>query len=577
MNIQKDIQAKACIEQFLVKDFEFDSPFMDFCFNLDNCPAEMQKTIYFLSSKVNFIYGNDLLKENPFELFAWFVTGERTLGFSDLSIDDCNEINKISEFTKNHLIKGRLLDICGIKEKNKDKQLLAANNYIEYVKSQLLQEKNYSICRALERSIYLYSKNDNHKFWAILNDFIFNVKYRDTDQKIIIFAEIGRCVQKLNKELKQIFVPEFENTVSNIHEINDPALWIIRYLIDYFKKKKLQDKLKAWRIRYADLCIEIDKKYPHCYNYLKDAINVLDDTEDADKINQIRFLLEESYKRIYSQMNMVEHPIDSKIINMIDNYRILVEQQFDTITTGIGQFLFYINHFTPVSKEEFEKQQNSDARPLFNCVNNILFDENGSIVYESSKASPIETEEYLMSQFMIQHYSIVASVFFDVWRRKGKVDDELKLLLKEITHSNLLIPYDRSDVVYDILLKGLTDNEYKTCVFALLAQFENGCRLYLKNHCNIYPIITKGGQSVEIDLNHMVVQKGTKENKFRKKISELIGLDLTTNIEYLACRKLSGNLRNKNYHSGFDDTSKYTLNELALFYLLIKAYCMGYE
>ena len=36
MNIQKDIQAKACIEQFLVKDFEFDSPFMDFCFNLDN-------------------------------------------------------------------------------------------------------------------------------------------------------------------------------------------------------------------------------------------------------------------------------------------------------------------------------------------------------------------------------------------------------------------------------------------------------------------------------------------------------------------------------------------------------------
>ncbi|UKI51944.1 MAG: hypothetical protein L6V79_07290 [Clostridium sp.] len=75
---------------------------------------------------------------------------------------------------------------------------------------------------------------------------------------------------------------------------------------------------------------------------------------------------------------------------------------------------------------------------------------NGSIVYESSKASPIETEEYLMSQFMIQHYSIVASVVLMYGGEKEKVDDELKLLLKEITHSNLLIPYDRSDVVYDI-------------------------------------------------------------------------------------------------------------------------------
>lgn len=178
---------------------------------------------------------------------------------------------------------------------------------------------------------------------------------------------------------------------------------------------------------------------------------------------------------------------------------------------------------------------------------------------------------------MTQHFEIIANVYFYVWQKDKKVDNELKEFLKTITRSNVLISNDRSDIVYNILLKGLTDNSYRTCVFDLLAQFENGCRLYLKNYCKLYPTIIKGGQTVNIDLNHMLVQKGSNENKFRQKIAELIGFDLTTNIEYLACRRLTGNLRNNNYHSGYGDIETYTLNEVTLFFMLLKAYCMGYD
>ena len=577
MDIQESIQMNEHIEDYLVRNFEFDSPFFDHYFNLNKCSESMKRVFDFLFNKVNFIYGCKLLEENPFELFAYFVTGERTLGFTDLTDSDIDEIEQIIVLSDNPIIKGRFYDICGIKKKDKRIQLLAADNYINYVKSNLLQGKNHSLYCSFERAIYLYSKNDSKKFWLFLDESIFDIQYKNKDQKMVFFYYILQVFGNLNKEVKPTYIPEFEDMVADVNDINDPALEIIRYLITYFKKKKIPEKLNLWRNKYADLCIEIDKSHPYCYNYLKKAIECLDPTSDADKINQLRFLLDDSYKRTYSQMNMVEHKIDNDIIKKIDEFREIVQKKFDEFTNGATQLLFFINSFIPVSKDEFEKHLKTHNGSLFNCVNNILFDDKGSIVYESATASDGETLEYLMSECMTQHFEIIANVYFYVWQKDKKVDNELKEFLKTITRSNVLISNDRSNIVYNILLKGLTDNSYRTCVFDLLAQFENGCRLYLKNYCKLYPTIIKGGQAVNIDLNHMLVQKGSNENKFRQKIAELIGFDLTTNIEYLACRRLTGNLRNNNYHSGYGDIETYTLNEVTLFFMLLKAYCMGYD
>ena len=144
MDIQESIQMNEHIEDYLVRNFEFDSPFFDHYFNLNKCSESMKRVFDFLFNKVNFIYGCKLLEENPFELFAYFVTGERTLGFTDLTDSDIDEIEQIIVLSDNPIIKGRFYDICGIKKKDKRIQLLAADNYINYVKSNLLQGKNHS-------------------------------------------------------------------------------------------------------------------------------------------------------------------------------------------------------------------------------------------------------------------------------------------------------------------------------------------------------------------------------------------------------------------------------------------------
>jgi hypothetical protein len=108
-----------------------------------------------------------------------------------------------------------------------------------------------------------------------------------------------------------------------------------------------------------------------------------------------------------------------------------------------------------------------------------------------------------------------------------------------------------------------------------LSQFEYGCRHYLKVHKKIYPVERKGGREDLVDLNKILVQKGEHENRFRKAMVELLGEDLTLEIEYLSCRPLSANLRNRNYHDGRRTGEGYTLDEMVLFFLLLKAYCLG--
>ena len=64
---------------------------------------------------------------------------------------------------------------------------------------------------------------------------------------------------------------------------------------------------------------------------------------------------------------------------------------------------------------------------------------------------------------------------------------------------------------------------------------------------------------------------------FRKHIDDLLGEDLAQHIDYLACKELGGNLRNKYAHEGYGDDSQFSFDEIILFCLLIKAYCMGYD
>ena len=110
----------------------------------------------------------------------------------------------------------------------------------------------------------------------------------------------------------------------------------------------------------------------------------------------------------------------------------------------------------------------------------------------------------------------------------------------------------------------------------MISQFEYGLREYLKVYKKQYPIIKKGSEYYNIDLNNMLVNK-SKNEVFRRHIVEILGEDLTQEIEFLCCRPLGPNLRNRNYHDGYGDIDYYKKEEMILFFMILKVYCLGYD
>ena len=121
-----------------------------------------------------------------------------------------------------------------------------------------------------------------------------------------------------------------------------------------------------------------------------------------------------------------------------------------------------------------------------------------------------------------------------------KLDDKIKDLLKQIISHNLFVPQEDVKIVYDSIILCFNKN-IRRGLYNLIAKFEKGCREYIKS-LKIYPIVKKGSQDVIIDLNHIIVQKKGKDNRYRKVVSDIIGNDLSLAIEYLSCRPLSGNI-----------------------------------
>ncbi len=565
------------IEDLLEKELEFNFAFANYLFKREPYKTEDIEIINFLTKKISFHYNDNFNADNPFVPLACFVTGERSAAFEDLTDEDCNYLSSLLEKTEHPLIKGRFYDILGAHSKNKDYTLNAAKCYYDYLISSLLVVKNYNLRGTLKRFLFLFWKVNKKEFWQKIDDVFHSITYKDFDQKIIFYYTAIQVLRETNQKLKPDYVNAIETEFITLNDPGEPVLEIIKELADYYKQVNNIEKSKFWRFRFVDICIEADKNFRHGYRFLQQAIDLLDKQEDIEKINDLRFLLENSQKKAYNEMQFVSHKLDDSILNDIKKYEETFDNIFSNCLTGAEQFLYFLKYFNPISIDELNKTINRQENTLASiCCNNMLFDENGLVIYESSKASASENEEFETSQAIHQHLPFSAIVL-NKWHKHIKIDNDLQATLADIISHNLFIPKERIKTVYDIILRGLNENKFRQATFELIAQFENGCRVYLKDFCNIYPIIYKGNNPVSIDLNHILVQKSSKTNKNRNKIVEVIGEDLTLNIEYLACRKMSGNLRNRHYHYGYDNPDEYSIYEYTLFFLLIKAYCMGYD
>lgn len=495
------------IEDLLEKELEFNFTFANYLFKREPYNAEDLEIINFLTTKLSFQYNHKYNEDNPFVPFASFLSGERSATFEDLTDVDCNYLSSLLEKTGHHLIKGRFYDILGLYLKNKDYILNSVKCYYDYFISSLLVVKNYNLSGALKRSLFLFWKVNKKEFWQKIDEVFQSITYKDFDQKIIFYYTAIKVLREINQKLRQDYVYTIESELTNVNDASEPVLEIIKELADYYKQVHNVEKSKFWRFRFADICIDADNKFRHGFRFLQQAIDILDKQEDIEKINDLRFMLENSQKKAYNEMQFVSHKLDDSILNDIEKYEEAFDNTFSNCLTGTEQFLYFLKYFNPVSIDELKKTINSQENTLpAICCNNMLFDENGLVIYESSKASAAENEEFQTSQAIHQHLPF-STIVLKKWQKHRKIDNDLQNTLEDIISHNLFIPKERIKTVYNIILRGLNENKFRQATFELIAQLENGCRAYLKDFCNIYPIIYKGDNPVSIDLNHILVQK----------------------------------------------------------------------
>ena len=559
------------IENFIVKE-EIDWNFYPSIssFEYKDMPDEIQSIVKYLNEKFSLWYSDDLYQENPFS-YGWKFNAEE-------NEKDVKKIQDIIKHTNSLMLKGKSYDILGIITNDSAYKLEAAENFLGYfMNSTKVVEHNYSLIESLNRALYLFhylKKKDEIKNWGIK---IFNdIEYKDAEQKFVICFYYIKFIQRIEQCLLKEFISNIITEVEKSTNISEHHLESIEIIVNYYKSIRDEKNIEKWKCIYSDYCEELAKKTsPHGYGYLEKAIKMLDDENHLEKVNELRFLIDEQQRNMYDSMPMQSIPLDEKIINSLEEKRKEIVDCFKKMPNGILQLIWFLKEFNALSIKEIEEEQKNKKNSIIDLANHVVFAEDKTILYESSKATPAEKAEYETVTAYQLHHSIKHGILCRPFLDNLKIDEEFKSMLLDVCSHNLFIPQNRTKIVCDLLLEGLNRNVRKA-TFDLISQFEYGLREYLRIHKKQYPTIKKGSEKYNIDLNNILVNK-SKNEVFRKHIVEILGDDLTQEIEFLSCRPLGANLRNRNYHDGYDDTNCYKIEEMILFFIIIKVYCLGYD
>lgn len=539
-------------------------------FEYEKMPGEIKILVEYLNEKFSVWYSDNLYQENPFSHDWRFKEEEK--------VSDIEKIQAIIAHTNSLMLQGKGYDILGIITNDDKYRLSASENFFDYfLINTKTSEHNYSLIESLNRALYLLhylKKRKQIKEWGLK---LYNeVEYKDEEQKFIISFYFAKFLQSIEKSLLKEFIPYIIEVLNNNTDIGKIHIEVTEIIINYYKSINDEGNIEQWKMAYCSYCeIYAERTSPHGYYYLEKAIKKLDDGKHLEKINELRFLIDEQQRKMYDAMPMQSVPFDKKIINSLEKERKRIVELLKKLPNGTVQLLWFLKECGALALKEIEKDRERRKSSLVDLANHIVFDEDKTILYESSKATPGEKEEYEIGRAYQLHYSIQHGILLRPFLDNLKMDEEFKSTLMEVCGHNLFIPKSRGKIVYEILLDGLNRN-IRRATFGLISQFEYGLREYLKIHKKQYPTIKKGGETYNIDLNNILVNK-EKNQVFRQHIVEILGEDLTQELEFLTCRPLASNLRNRNYHDGYGDTDCYKIEELVLFFMIIKSYCLGYD
>ena len=539
---------------------------------------ELKPLIDFLCEKVSFWYYKDIFSENPFAPLADFTIsgGGRSFGFEDLSDADLIKVDECIQNTKHPLFLGFFYDILGIARNNNDNRLLAAKYFTEYSKSLLRKKEcNGLTLQPIKRAFALLCLVKNtREIENFIDDFLIHSDFEENDEypfKVLLIETFYMCSQKTyNKILLQAEVL-YKKYVVDVRYIAY-SIQLAKIILKIYKSSGDKENIKKWTIAYADCCCNADTSILRINTELETAIeeaNALNDFELTNKLRKKKKQLQEDFYKSF-HMNTMPFELPKQVEESMAVFR---NNIIDTLKPldGDAQFCLFLAYFNALPKSEIEQQlQQNDRFHITDLVNQIRFNENNEIIFQSATATEKQKRENKIYEIyelrgMVSFNLIINPFIFYI-----KVNDKCVSLINDIINHNELV-YRNHSVVVQNIINGLSEKRIRSALAGILPQFEDGLRNYMEKQ-GIMPIIRSGGNEVKASLGQMM-----NTEVFRKHIDDLLGEDLAQHIDYLACKELGGNLRNKYAHEGYGDDSQFSFDEIILFCLLIKAYCMGYD
>lgn len=531
----------------------------------------------FLCRKLSFIYQSDLYVDNPF--MPLIITEEgSTPNIQDLTSSDIDIMKEtVDNDLSDDFLKGKFCDIIGYVDNSDVYKKKAADSFIQHAKDMIKLDKNsYYVVNPIKRAFYLYN---SLKCAKLIEKNVIDIVALCKNKKCEFSIYVALCdyFEKYTKKDLKILIPDLENFVAK-EKCSEPLLDIINSIRKYYLSNHDAEKERVWTLKYIEVCKELNTIYsPQGFRFIQKAIDILDAKKYEEEINELYFIRKESEINYYNSLNMKEIDLHGKEVNSINKLSLNIDDIFRKSTNGLEQLLILLENFKPFPLHFLEEQlQKKEDYILSNFFNNISFGNDKTIVYDESESNEEKKREFKISEIYNYICQITNHIILNSFEYNLKLDDSLKEILKEIISKNLFVPQERIDIVLEYLLMGL-NKKIRSGLYGLITQFENGCRDYLEKQKHLFPLIRKGGKDDPINLNDMFVKKEGKDNKFRDALVEFLGEDLTHEIEYLACRKSSGNIRNKYAHKGHEKEGEFYPEEINLFFLILEVYCLGYD
>ena len=570
----------ALIEDYIKKDeLNWQSLFLKCNFHKEyEQDQELKPLIEFLCEKVSFWYYRDIFSNNPFSPLADFtVSGRgRSSDFFDLSDDDLNTLDQCVNHTRHSLLLGFFNDILGLARNNQENKYLAAKHFKDYAQYILDNEQFNGVTfqpinRAFALLCQLKNKNEIEK---LVDFFLSYDRFGGLPEYPFKVSLINMFFTHSDKTYNKI-LPYAEDLYAKYNseaEYIPYSIQLTKTIFKIYKSRRDKANIKKWVELYADNCYKADLHILSVSEDLAIAIEESDklgDFEFTNKLRKKKKELEQNFNKSF-RLSARQFEMPQDIEKSMTAAKNAIIEHFSHLD-GLSQLCYFLQNFNPFSRDTITEILNKGNKyPLVDLVNRVRFNENDELIFQSATASEKQKLENNTYEIYELQGAIAIDLLIHPFITQIKFDEECIALINDIVLHNELV-YKDSSVISENIIRGISEKKIRSALANLFPKFEDGLRHYIEKQ-GIIPVIRSGGNEIVASLGQMM-----ENNVFRKHIDSLLGKDLTQHIDYLACKKLGGNLKNIYSHEGHGNDDSYSIDEIIMFFLLLKAYCMGYD